>query len=71
MLGLHAPTKKYHHCWDRGPSGAGYLPPPPPCISHANVHTYYGPYAYCSLDKGVACAQHIHLPTHTCTGHMC
>ena len=32
--------------------------PPPP------VHNYYGPYAYCSLDKGVACAQHIQLPTH-------
>ena len=27
------------------------LPPPPP---YANVHNYYGPYAYCSLDKGVA-----------------
>ena len=41
--------------------------PPPPCISYANVHNYHGPYAYCSLDKGVACAQHIQLPTHTCT----
>ena len=39
--------------------------PPPPCISYANVHYYYGPYAYCSLDKGVACAQHIQVPTHT------
>ena len=45
--------------------------PPPPCISYANVHNYYGPYAYCSLGKGVACAQHIQLPTHTCAGHMC
>ena len=45
--------------------------PPPPCISYANVHNYYGPYAYCDLDKGVACAQHIQLPTHTCAGHMC
>ena len=44
---------------------------PPPCISYANVHNYYGPYAYCSLDKGVACAQHIQLLTHTCGGHMC
>ena len=44
---------------------------PSPCISYANVHNYYGPYAYCSLDKGVACAQHIQLPTHTCAGHMC
>ena len=42
--------------------------PPPPCISYANVHNYYGPYAYCSLDKGVACAQHIQLPTYTCAG---
>ena len=40
--------------------------PPPPCISYANVRNYYGPYAHCSLDKGVACAQHIQLPTHTC-----
>ena len=40
--------------------------PHPLCISYANVHFYYGPYAYCSLDKGVACAQHIQLPTHTC-----
>ena len=39
--------------------------PPPPRISYANVHNYYGPYAYCSLDKGVACAQHIQLLTHT------
>ena len=39
---------------------------PPPCISYANVRNYYGPYAHCSLDKGVACAQHIQLPTHTC-----
>ena len=47
------------------------LYPPPPCISYANVHIYYGPYAYCGLDKGVACAQHIQLLTHTCAGHMC
>ena len=44
---------------------------PPPCISYANVHNYYSPYTYCSLDKGVACAQHIQLPTHTCAGQMC
>ena len=31
--------------------------PPPPCISYANVRNYYGPYAYCSLDTGVAYAQ--------------
>ena len=49
-------------------SGVSY--PPPPCISYANVHNYYGPYAYCGLDKGVACAQHIQLPTHMCAGHM-
>ena len=45
--------------------------PPGLCISYANVHNYYGPYAYCCLDKGVACAQHIQLPTHMCEGHMC
>ena len=39
--------------------------PFPPFISYANVHKYYGPYTYCSLDKGVACVQHIQLPTHT------
>ena len=44
---------------------------PPLCISYANVHNYYGPYAYCSLDKGVACTQHIQLPTYTCAGYMC
>ena len=32
-------------------------PPPPPCISYANVRNYYGPYAHCSLDKGVAYLQ--------------
>ena len=42
-----------------------------PYISYANVHNYYGPYTYCSLDKGVACAEHIQLLTHTCVGHMC
>ena len=42
------------------------LYPPPPCISYANVRNYYGPYAHCSLDKGVACAQYIQLPAHTC-----
>ena len=25
----------------------------PPPLSYANVHNYYSPYAYCSLDKGV------------------
>ena len=40
--------------------------PPPPCISYANVRNYYGPYTHCSLDKGVACAKHIQLPTQTC-----
>ena len=41
-------------------------PPPPPCISYANVRNHYGPYAHCSLDKGVACVKHIQLPTETC-----
>ena len=26
-----------------------FLVNPPPCISYANVHNYYGPYTYCSL----------------------
>ena len=60
------------HLWKGGGGGIHNplckLPPPPPCISYANVHNYYGPYAYCSLDKGVACAQHIQLPTYTCAG---
>ena len=34
---------------------------PSPCISYANVRNSYGPYAHCSLDKGVACAKHIQL----------
>ena len=48
----------------------GVLPPrlfvSPPFISYGNVRNYYGPYTHCSLDKGVPCAQHIQLPTHTC-----
>ena len=39
---------------------------PPLFISYANVRNYYGPYVHCSLDKGVACAQHIQLLAHTC-----
>ena len=35
----------------------GFGVPPPPCISYAKIPNYYGPYAYCSLDKGVAYAQ--------------
>ena len=44
-------------CQAVGPSwgaAAPSTPPPPSGISYANVHNYYGPYAYCSLDKGVA-----------------
>ena len=37
--------------------------PPPPCVSYTKVRNQYTPYAYCSLDKGVAYAQHIQLPT--------
>ena len=44
------------------PRGSG-LPPPPRCISYTKVPNQYGPYAYCSLDTGVACARHIQLPT--------
>ena len=36
------------------PPPRGDSTPPPPCISYANVRNYYGPYAHCSLDKGVA-----------------
>ena len=32
----------------------GLTPPPPLCISYANVYKCYGPFAYCGLDKGVA-----------------
>ena len=45
--------------------------PPSPCIRYANIHNYYSPCAYCSLDKGVACVKHIQLPTYTCAGYMC
>ena len=33
------------------------------CVSDAKVPNGYGPYAYCSSDKTVACAYHIQLPT--------
>ena len=46
--------------------GVVFLSTPPPCISYADVRNYYGPYTHCSLDKGVACAQHIQLLAHTC-----
>ena len=39
--------------------------PPPLCNSYAKVRNEYGPYAYCSYYKGVACARHIKLPTYT------
>ena len=48
-----------------------HTPPRPTCHSARNfrscgttVHNYYGPYAYCSFGKGIACVQHIQLPTH-------
>ena len=44
------------------PMAAGWSTPPPFCISYAEVRNYCGPCAYCGLDKGVACAQHIQLP---------
>ena len=47
------------------------VPPPLHCISYANVRNYYGPYTHCSLDKGVACSQHIQLLAHTVTGRTC
>ena len=42
---------------NQGSELSSCTPPPPPCISYANVRNYYGPYAYCSLDTGVAYAQ--------------
>ena len=60
-----------YECCNISTEEGAYLTLPPPCISYANVHNFYGPYAYCSLDKGVACTQHIQLLTHTCAGHMC
>ena len=35
-------------------------PPPPTCNSYGKVPNSYGPDAYCSLDKAVACTHHIH-----------
>ena len=58
--------KSWWHRWSQGSTKY-----PPPRISYTIVHNYYGPYADCSLDKGVACTQHIRPPTHTCAGHMC
>ena len=40
-------------------SSHGACKPPPPCISYAKVPNECAPYAYCSLDKAVADAQHI------------
>ena len=34
--------------------------PPPPCNSYGKVLNQSGPYVYCSLDKAVACAYHVH-----------
>ena len=50
----------------RSPVVGACPPPPPPGTSYAKERNYYGPYAHRSLDKGVACAQHILLLAHTC-----
>ena len=50
------------HKMDR--SGRSY--PPPPLYKLRQCTNYYGPYAHCSLDKGVACAKQIQLLTQTC-----
>ena len=34
--------------------------PPPPCNSYGKVPNQYGPCAYCSLDRAVPCAYHMH-----------
>ena len=39
---------------------AQHLPPPSPGNSYAKVLNEYSPYAYCSLDKAVPSAYHIH-----------
>ena len=39
--------------------------PPPLRIESTQKYGINTPYTYCSLDKGVACAQHMQLPTHT------
>ena len=70
-------TSTLYDCWQSHnlqffiqQTGQSHAPPPlstpPPCISYTNVRNYYGPYAQCSLDKGVACAKDIQLPTQTC-----
>ena len=59
--GFSATTKP----WSDAAVTDAIVPPPPPC-SYANVPNEYGPYAYCSLDTGVACAPHIQLPRGRC-----
>ena len=45
--------------------------PPPPCISYANVHNYYGPYAYCSLGQGCGLrTTHTTADTHVRRPHV-
>ena len=51
-------------------STRGHTYTPPPCISYTNVHNYYGPYAYCSLDKGVL-ARNTYNYRHTRAPAMC
>ena len=54
-----------HHAWPKHRELRNFcVPPSPPCLSYAKVRNQYGPYAYCSLDKAVACARHIQLPAH-------
>ena len=71
---LEDPKSARRICARRMCGGAGHEPScyrapekctPPLCISYANVRNHYGPYAYCSLDKGVACVQHTQLLAHT------
>ena len=46
---------------------------PPPFVIATQKYQINGPYVYCSLDTGVACAQHIQPPTHTWVSawHQC
>ena len=64
------PSRKSTHSFRPGPhpttawvlfSWARCMYPPPPLYKLRQSPN--GPYAYCSLDTGVACARHIPLPT--------
>ena len=55
-----APHERCRRFIPETPSPHLMYPPRRPCNSYGKVPSQYGPYAYCSLDKGVACTYHIH-----------